>query len=372
MDQYPQYPSGYVQPVPPQAAPAGYPGAYPAAQQPVYPAAVPYAPLYAVPQFALKPAEDLRRTGAKKSINRMCLVVLMQTAAAFLLELPLVALLWNCGINVYADTAALQWLTTAMVPLSTALPFFVYLLIKRSNVTGYLRFEKVGFLTALLCVLAGLSVCLLGNFPSTLIQNIFGNFGYEPSSALSGGSQSWDLFALEVFSTAILVPVMEEFAFRGVLFSVLRKYGTGFAVFASALIFSLVHLDFSNVIFAFIAGLVFGFLYGRTGNLWITIVIHALNNGFAVVMGDYGEFLFGEENAAFLGDMAMYALIGVGLFALLILVFWKGRMLFGRKEQDPKEPAPLSVGESLGAVVRAPLFWVIVCMMAAYTTTLFF
>lgn len=354
-----------------QTAPPFYGAAQPV-QPMYYPAPVPYVPVYSAPQFALKPTEDPRRVGARKTTNRMCLVVLLQTAAALLLEIPLVALLWNCGIDIYSNEAAFQWLSTAMVPLSTALPFFVYLIWKHESAAEYLRFEKAGFFTGLLCVLAGLGVCLLGNLPAVLIQDAFGAFGYEPASAISGGEQSWYLFGLELFSTAILVPVMEEFAFRGVLFSALRKYGAGFAVFASALVFGLVHLDFSNVVFAFIAGLVFGFLYERTRNLWVTIFIHALNNGFAVVMGDYGSFLFGQDTVDFLGDIVMYLLIGIGLVALLILLLWKRKKLFGKREPEPQMPAPLSVGESLGAVVRAPLFWVIFCMMAAYTTTLFF
>ena len=130
-------------------------------------------------------------------------------------------------------------------------------------------------------VLAGLSICFLGNYPAMAVQRFFGMFGYEAAGSLTNVT-TWQEFALEFFSTAIVVPVMEEFAFRGVLFSGLKKHGTAFAVVDSALVFSFLHLDFSNVLFALIAGLVFGFLYAKTKNLWLTILIHALNNGYAV------------------------------------------------------------------------------------------
>ncbi len=302
-------------------------------------------------------------------MNRMCLVVLLQSVAAYVLEIPLILASTLAGVNVLGDNLAYQLLITAMVPLSTALPFFLYLKTGQRDVSDFLRFEKVGFFTGLLCVLAGLAVCLLGNYPAWIIQELLGNIGYEPAQDLFQNQQTIGFFVLEFLSTAVLVPVMEEFAFRGVLFSVLRKHGTGFAIVASALVFSLVHLDFSNVLFALVAGLVFGFLYARTGNLWVTICIHALNNGIAVV-GSYEELLFG--NMAETADFLLLIIpLCVGLLALVLLLIFRRKPLFGRREKQlPIQP--LGGGESAGAIVRAPLFWILVAMMALYTVSLFF
>lgn len=351
----------------PNAVPA--PDFYPPSPPPAYTQPVYAQPLYAAPPFALKQDSNPRLTGASKTFNRLCLVVLLQTAAAFLFEMPLVALLISQGINIYTDSLAFQWLTTAMVPLSTALPFLIYLRIGHKETGDYLKFEKVGFVTALLCVLGGLGLCLLGNFPAFAIQNFFSSFGYEPASAATQETKSMAMLVLELLSTAVLVPVMEEFAFRGVLLSSLRKYGAGFAIFASAFVFSLVHMDFSNVVFAFIAGLVFGFLYVKTGNLWISIFIHALNNGIAV-LDSYSEFLFGEARADLFANLSLLIPIVIGLIAVLLLVIFKREKLF--KQEGEKTPLTLSGGESVTAMVRAPLLWVIVVFMAAYTTTLFF
>lgn len=368
---YPQ--GGYPAAAPPagcgQPAPAFSPAFSQPYPQPVYPQPVPVQPIPVAPPFALRQDRNPRLTGASRTLNRMCLVVLLQTAVAFLLEMPLMALFFSQGINIMTDPMAFQWLATAMVPLSTALPFFIYLRLGQKDVTDYLKFEKVGFVTALLCVLSGLALCLLGNFPAFAVQEFFGSFGYEPASSSTGESQSMAMFILEMLSTAVLVPVMEEFAFRGVLLSSLRKYGAGFAIFASAFVFSLVHLDFSNVVFAFIAGLVFGFLYVKTGNLWISIVIHALNNGIAVA-GSYGEFLFGEAMAESFNDLSLLIPIAVGLVALILLAIFQREKLFRRSGE--KTPLCLSGGEAAAAMVRAPLLWVIVAFMAAYTTTLFF
>ncbi len=323
----------------------------------------PYPPI--APPFAVKPPRDPRLTGATKTLNLMCLLVLFQTAASFVWTFLFQSLLLAAHVNLLTDPLAYQLLTGALVPLSTALPFFFYLLAK-GNPAECLRFEKVGFSTALLCVLAGLALCMLGNFPAFAIQDFFGNFGYEPAQDVAAGQESWLMLALEIFSTAIVVPVMEEFAFRGVLLSSLRRYGSGFAIAASALVFSLVHLDFSSVVFALICGLVFGFLYVRTNNLWITISIHALNNLLAV-LGSYGEFLFGDGAEVF-EILTMTVPLLLGALAMLLLILFR-RGLF--RLPGVWDGQSLTAGESAGAIVRAPLLWVIVSFMALYTVSLF-
>lgn len=323
-------------------------------------------PIYYAPPFAIKQPSPTAK--ARKAVNAMCLVVLMQTAASVLFELPLLAVMVSTGANPLTDSFAMQWLSTILVPLSTALPFFIYMLVTKKPAEELLRFKRVGFSTALLCVLAGAGVCLLGNFPAMAVQAIFGSFGYEPTSALSGSTDSIQSFVLEFFCVAILVPVMEEFAFRGVLMSSLKKYGTGFAIVASALIFAMVHLDFSNVIFALIAGLVFGFLYAKTENLWVTIAIHAINNGIATV-GTYSTLLFGNM-AELIDNLLMFVPIAVGIVALVLLLIFKRDKLFTPTTQP--DSLSLTAGQSARAICSSALFWVIFAIMAAYTTSLFF
>lgn len=388
MNPYQPYP---YQPYPPAPGPQASMPPAPAPQAPVSPAFAPQAPVpqapgqagyYAPPQpagwyyvpapaFALRKRRDPRLTGATKILDRMCLLVLLQSAAAMVWSFLFQGVLLAANVNLAVDPLAYQWLTAALVPLSTALPFLIYLLAGPLDVTEALRFEKVGFSTALLCVLGGLAVCLLGNYPAGIIQNFFSNFGYQPAEDVFGGYESWPLFILELLSTAVLVPVMEEFAFRGVLLTSLSLYGRGFAIFLSALVFSLVHLDFANVVFAFLAGLVFGYLYVRTGNLWVTICIHALNNAIAVI-GSHGEFLFGTQYAELAGTLMMAVPLILGGIALILLAVCKRevfRLRFapGRLMAGP----PLTGGEGASAAVRAPLLWVVVAMMVFYTVTLF-
>lgn len=369
-------PQGYPQAIPPvgQYPPTGVPQGYPQAAPPAgqYPSTgasqVPqgmgWHPVYGypvsgwVPPYTPPVSADPRRKGASQTLNRMCILSLLQTVLSFVWTIPLTLLLTAFGVNVAVNQLGYQWLSGVLVLLSTALPFVVYLIFRREDPANYFKFEKVGFSVSLLCVLAGLGVVMLGNYPAMAVRNFFGMFGYQsPSSTSLGGEESLLTIAVEVFVTAMLVPVMEELVFRGVVLSALRRYGIGFSIAASALVFGLAHMDPSSVVFATIAGLVFGFLYAKTNNLWLPILIHALNNLIAT-LGTHTDYLFGSMADA--ADVAMMLLpIAVGILALILLVLTKRELFFTTNASRLDGPAyPLNAGESAAAIVRAPMFWV--------------
>lgn len=331
-----------------------------------------------------QPPASLGRKQGTRAVNVMAFLLLVQFVVSFLLTIVITAWALLGGVNLLGDQLTYLVYTAFLVPLSTALPFLVYLFVSKADWTEFLRFQRVGVSTALLCVLGGTGVCMLANFPAMFIQSFFSQFGYEPGSSPFVSGTLGELL-LELSITAFLVPVMEEFAFRGVLFSRLRRHGKGFAIVGSALLFSLAHLDFSSVVFAFIAGLVFGFLYERTRNLWVTIFIHVINNGVAVLTGNT-DLLFGAERGELVGNLLFFGTMLLGVVAVVLLLVFKRPFLFGREGaavatgtpgqfgawSSPLGEVPhLSPGESLRAMVCAPVLWVAVGGMLFYTFSLF-
>ena len=337
--------------------------------QPVYqPVTV---PVYA-PAFALKVDRHPQRTQAAKAINRLGAVSFMQTVLSFLLATPLVFLSMAIGVNIYADSMAFQLLNAVSVPLCTALPFFVYLKLGKKDVSEYLKFERVGFGVGLLIVLGGLGISLLANYPAFFIQDFLGRFGYEPgdSASVAPAVTSVSLLVTEFLTTAVLVPVMEEFAFRGVLLSSLKRFGPGLSICVSAYIFALAHLDLSGVVFAFIAGLVFGAIYYYTENLWLSIFIHALNNGLAVLSNSLPDLLQLDEITA--GILLVTVPMAIGLLAFAILAVLLATKRITLRNQRKPAAIPISAEDSFVALLRAPMVWVLFVMMLAYTVSRFF
>ena len=91
----------------------------------------------------------------------------------------------------------------------------------------------------------------------------------------------WDA----ILSTCILAPILEETLCRGIMLrGMLRRSAPWKAIFWSAFIFAFIHLNPWQSIPAFIIGILFGWLYYRTGCLWLTIFLHCLNNSLSTLL----------------------------------------------------------------------------------------
>ena len=76
----------------------------------------------------------------------------------------------------------------------------------------------------------------------------------------------------------IIAPIMEEYVFRKLIVERTIRYGQGVAVVVSGLMFGLFHGNLNQFIYASTLGMFLAFLYVKTGNLKITIALHAIVN----------------------------------------------------------------------------------------------
>ena len=84
-------------------------------------------------------------------------------------------------------------------------------------------------------------------------------------------------------SIAIVPALAEEFLFRGCVLSNLLPYGKTGAIVFSALLFSLMHGNFAQFLYTFVAGLVLGIVYIETGSIWTPTFIHLFNNFYNLI-----------------------------------------------------------------------------------------
>lgn len=82
-----------------------------------------------------------------------------------------------------------------------------------------------------------------------------------------------------IISTCVLAPLAEEFLCRGVMARGLAgRMSRQGAILWSAALFAIMHANPWQAIPAFILGYFFGWIYLRTGCIWISIGLHSLNN----------------------------------------------------------------------------------------------
>lgn len=90
----------------------------------------------------------------------------------------------------------------------------------------------------------------------------------------------WSSFLL----VAVFAPIFEEWLCRGmVLRGLLTKMNPTGAIIVSALFFAVIHANPWQALNAFLLGLIMGYVYYKTGSLLLTMLIHFVNNGTAVV-----------------------------------------------------------------------------------------
>lgn len=125
---------------------------------------------------------------------------------------------------------------------------------------------------------------------------------------------------MSFISIAIVPAVCEEFLYRGCVLSNLLPYGKTTAIIGSALLFALMHGNFAQFFYTFVAGLVLGAVYVETGSIWISTFIHLFNNFYSVIQQVLYEQNDGSEKmeiVIFMIDV-MIPVAGLAIGAWLI------------------------------------------------------
>ncbi|EKD06554.1 abortive infection protein [Arthrospira platensis C1] len=72
--------------------------------------------------------------------------------------------------------------------------------------------------------------------------------------------------------------------FRGFLLPSLTRYFSLWgAIIASGLLFAVAHLNVSEILPLFVLGIVLGFVYTRSRNLWAPMLLHSLWNSGTLI-----------------------------------------------------------------------------------------
>jgi len=97
-------------------------------------------------------------------------------------------------------------------------------------------------------------------------------------------------FILTFFVVAVIPGIGEELVFRGLIQNeFVRAFkNPHLAIWTTSIIFSAIHLQFFGFVPRILIGAFLGYLYYWSGNLWVPIIAHFINNGLQVI----GLYLF--------------------------------------------------------------------------------
>lgn len=155
----------------------------------------------------------------------------------------------------------------------------------------------------------------------------------EPVSMLLPEMPQWMVDQMEMMmngpawvtliSVSLFAPFFEEWLCRGVILrGLLRHVRPVWAVIISALFFALIHMNLWQAVPAFLMGLVFGYVYYKTGSLKLTMLMHFANNTMAFIASRIPAF----ENADYFSDVLSPWAYG-GIYAAAVIALASGLIL---------------------------------------------
>ena len=221
---------------------------------------------------------------ARRSFNRVGLLLIIYALAVLIVPVFLLMYMENIDSPILQDTFLYYGLYLLIIFFGTVIPFFLMRKIFRIPLRKLTRNFNPTFIDLFVQTIVFFTICIA----LTYISNIFFAYLGMEGKLISSIGFSYDNASLNnwlyVFMLIIVTPLIEEYAFRGVLLSVLSKYGKNFGLYASSVIFAAAHMSFVEMIPAFMMGIQLGKTTMRYKNIVPSIFIHILFNALIYVL----------------------------------------------------------------------------------------
>ena len=137
----------------------------------------------------------------------------------------------------------------------------------------------------------------IGQFIGSIVNGIItapaAIINYVVSSTLTSSNlvanllyadDSWIYLIFGIITVGIVVPILEELIFRRLVINSTCKYGYGAAIMISAFTFAVYHGNFVQFFYAFGLGILFAYIYCKTGKLRYTVLLHMGYNLYAAMI----------------------------------------------------------------------------------------
>lgn len=203
--------------------------------------------------------------GGIKSLSFIRVMQVIQSIFIFLVPALLCAYLFNekageyLKINKYINLKALIYSIVLIIAIQPLISF-----------SGY--YNKMMTLPE---SLAGLEQSLqsMENAATTLLQQLMAD-------------RSLDIIIINFIVIAVVAGITEEFFFRGSLQQLIKKicHNRHVTVWITAFIFSFIHFQFYGFVPRMLLGALLGYIFLWSGNLWIPVIVHTINNAMSVAL----------------------------------------------------------------------------------------
>ena len=289
-------------------------------------------PIYVQPVVMQNPEEykrkrDLRRIGLAIGLPAISLSVIgfLWSFVYLFVTKRFFGMSYNEAAELLDNPAMQQVLQIILSCLMFLIPFTIGAKCLKVKISNLIMFNKAKKGTFLPFLLFGIGFCSFSNVATSYASGYISSFleflGINAEYNVDFGANPEGIFGflLSFITTAIVPALVEEFACRGIVLGMLKKYGEGFAIISSSIIFGVMHGNFEQIPFATLVGFILGYIYVKTKSIWVCVAVHGINNAISVIFTYLsGVVSVNTQNLLYLIYLIismLAAIVGVLLFA---------------------------------------------------------
>ncbi len=196
-------------------------------------------------------------------------------------------------LAIFPDKIKLSMIPALLVSQGIVLvPVLLSLIVTRTRLKGFIPCKKIKFTSVLMII----AVTYL-SMPLISVTNLISMLFVEnEANNLMAGFEGISPFLL-VLIVGILGPMNEEFIFRGVLYHGYRQSGRVVgAVVLSSVLFGMMHLNFNQMAYAIVVGIIGVLLIECTGSIFASMIFHATINTTSMLAA-FAQGAIGKNSA---------------------------------------------------------------------------
>lgn len=292
--------------------------------------------------FTKNPQNEINMTDSERKSHKKIFSRLGFAFLAYLLVSQGISVLAGILIGTFAPQ--LFYSQNFLLVLSSAIQYLIAFPVLYLCLRSLPKSDPQNARVGIKLTLKYLVVCMLfmyvgnyiSNFLMVRIEALLGRMPENSLNTILDNSSIWLSFLI----VGIVGPIFEELIFRKLFIDRLMPYGDVVAIVLPALIFGLFHGNLYQFFYAFLIGIIFSYIYVKTGNISYTILLHMFINLFCGVLPtfifsklDYNQLMEMVSTGALteeyimanafpiflflLYSYGMLTMVGIGIFVFL-------------------------------------------------------
>ena len=165
-------------------------------------------------------------------------------------------------------------------------------------------------------LIVGLSIVYLCGMLSNFLDNLLGYAGIEKvyfDTPLL--PRTWYGIVIYIVALIFTPAFFEEIFCRFLLLNSLKKYGNGFAIFTTAILFGILHGRTDAFLYATAIGLFSAYIAIKTKSIWFSVILHAFVNAMTLVWGYISEIKSLSDNSL----ETIYQIFSIAIFTFSVI-----------------------------------------------------